>query len=527
MHATAGEFTTNSPSFAGNGTTPTGAALVAFESPAIATVNGDLSVTGARTAHAGGRATVSGDFTITAGNSVFTAVPNYVDFLDHVDDGDFGEDPLVVANANIRAANITASVTDGNLALGSAQLITNGTMALNAGGGVNISDRTQSAAAFDISAGAGVNLSNTTLNATGGVGVTALTALNATGAHIRGSDIGLAGRTVSVGGATMEASRAIEVLSNRRLNATAATMDAETIRLEAGTDLSVSNIDLTADAIALVAGGNISNSSPPGTIKAGALAILAGGNVNLANTTLLVGDGSIDSVQGDTLFLGLLAAEGIATPAAGPNLVIRAQNIALGGGALAGDYVYLETNSVTVNGTFTTSNPDLLLQVAPLLPGNAFTFEQSSSAGGAASFVYDNSLAAFNAATIALGSTAHTGNAAMSTNTAGVDIDDTNLFVLTRGTVNGLNLVTSTGVVKDLRMLLRGGFEIPQTGEIDTGQDLVHTLNDDYALEGGGRGDEEEEGDEEGEDTDTDTDVEEDDDSLIRQDTVDEEMMCR
>jgi len=469
VRATAGEFTTNAPSFTGGAaaTTPTGAAVIGFESPTAATVNGDITISGARTAHVGGRANASGDFTITGGRGVFTDIPAYVDFLDHIDDGDIGEDPLILAAAQIRAANITANVTNGNLSLGTAQLVTNGTFTAHASGNLSLAGHTQSAGSFALSAGNNMTLSNATLNTPG--------AFNAT----------------------------------------------------AGNNMLVSNISLTAATVALTAGGNITNSNPPGTITADAIAIKAGGIVDLSNTTLVVGTGRFDAIPGDTRLLELMAAQGLRAPGGGPNLFIEGRGVSLGNLSLAGDYVLLSTNSLAVNGTVSSGNPDMLLQVAPLGLGATFSLEGSSPSSADASYLYAGGLGAFDAGTIALGTTKHTGGVGVSVNSATLDIGDANLFVLTSGSVRGLGRVISTGIVKDLATLLSGGFDIPQTGEIDARQDVIQSLRDEFDTGRNRQGDEEEEGDEEGEDTDTDTDVEDDDDSLVRQDTVDEEMMCR
>src|SRR5690606_35826629 len=88
VRATAGEFTATLPSYNGGDTITeeTGTAVIGFDSPAIATVNGDVIIEGARTAHVGGRADVSGDFTLAAGEQAFGDIPGYVDFLDMIAD---------------------------------------------------------------------------------------------------------------------------------------------------------------------------------------------------------------------------------------------------------------------------------------------------------------------------------------------------------------------------------------------------------------------------------------------------------
>lgn len=431
---------------------------------ATAQVNGNVAITAGQQAHFGGAATATGNFDINASTGITRTIPDNVQFLNAVDSEDDDVTITLPAAFNVQASNIRLASTGGTTRVAGATL--NATSALVVNGG----------------------------------------AVNATGANLRGSTVDL-----------NAGSRAL-TLNNATVNTPGA------LTMTAGTDILVSNVNLNADTIRMTAGRDVANSNPPATITTDALAISAGHNVNLANTTLIIGDGSFADITGDTAFLQLLAAEDIVVPATGPSLAISGNNIALGNLDVAGAYIYFETNQLQLNGAVNTSNADLLLQVAPTAVGGGFGFENTTSTSGT-SYLYDGTLNAFDAATIALGTTNHTGDVAIGAN-GGIDIGDTNLFVLTAGNVTGLGLVTSTGVVKDLATLINGEFNVPQTDEIDTSQDLVQTLNNDYALESGG-GDEEEEGDEEGEDTDTDTDVEEEDDSLIRQDTVDEEMMCR
>lgn len=432
---------------------------------ATAQVNGNVSMTASQQAHFGGAITASGNFDIEAGTGITRTIPATVQFLNAVDSEDGDATITLPAAFNVQANNIRIASAGGTTRVSGATLNAANALAINGG------------------------------------------AVNATGANLRGSSVDLAAssRALTMNGAAVNTPGALT--------------------MSAGTDILVSNVNLNADTVQMTAGRDVLNSNPPATITTEALAISAGRNVDLANTTLVVGDGSFADITGDADFLQLLAAEEVVVPATGPSLSISANNIALGNLDVAGGYIYLETNQLQLNGTVNTGNPDLLLQVAPTVVGTGFGFEDTTTGAGT-SYLYDGTLNAFDAATIALGTTSHTGDVTIGSN-GGIDIGDTNLFVLTTGTVSGLGRVSSTGIVKDLATLINGEFNVPQTDEIDTRQDLVQTLNNDYALESTGGGDEEEEGDEEGEDTDTDTDIEEEDDSLIRQDTVDEEMMCR
>lgn len=448
---------------AGTNTFTAGNALLGIQG-ATAQVTGNLTISAAQQAHFGGAATVSGNFEIEAGTGITRSIPVSVQFLNAVDSEDDDVTITLPSAFNIQADSIRLNSTSGTTRVAGATLNAANSLAINGG------------------------------------------AVNATGANLRGGTVDL------------DASTGTLTMNNATVNTTGA------LAMAAATDILVSNVNLNAGTVRMTAGRDVSNSNPTGTITTQALAISAGRRINLANTALDIGNGSFADITGDSDFLRLLGAEDVVIPSSGPSLYIRGNDVALGNASVDGEYIFIEANRLQLTGTVTTRDPDLLLQIAPRIAGAAFGLEASTAASGA--YLYDGTLNAFNAGTIALGTTSHSGNVAIGAN-GGIDIGDTHLFVLTRGNIRGLGLVTSTGIVKDLATLMNGEFDVPQTDEIDTRQDVVQTFNDDYALRNEGGRDEEEEGDEEGEDTDTDTDVEEEDDSLIRQDTVDEEMMCR
>ncbi|HEX7046014.1 MAG TPA: filamentous hemagglutinin N-terminal domain-containing protein [Gammaproteobacteria bacterium] len=274
--------------------------------------------------------------------------------------------------------------------------------------------------------------------------------------------------------------------------------------------------DVQAVNIRLAAGGD---AVVAGNLTADALAVTAGDRVDLSDADIKVGSGRFNDIAGDTTFLSLLALEGLTAPDGGPNLLVQGQDVTLGDFELAGDYLFIKAGTLAFSGTVTSGNPNLLVQLAPLNAGAAMHLTQSGTPG------YSNTghLGLFDGTTFALGTTANTGDMTIAADGATIDIGASNLFVLTTGTVTGLDNVLSTGVVKDLATLIGGEFEVPQTDEIDTSQNLVQSLRDDYELDDG----EDDEGDEEGEDTDTDTGTDGDEDELISRDTVDEEMMCQ
>src|SRR5690606_24594756 len=128
-------------------------------------------------------------------------------------------------------------------------------------------------------------------------------------------------------------------------------------------------------------------------------------------------------------------------------------------------------------------DPDALVQLAPLDGGASMTLTQSGATTATGADSNAGHLALFSGGPLAPGTTAHSGNVVIAADGSLIDIGDSNLFVLTTGSVTGLDSVRSTGIVKDLATLINGEFEIPQTDEIDTSQDIVQTLRDDYALD--------------------------------------------
>jgi filamentous hemagglutinin family protein len=424
---------------------------------------------------------------------------------------------ITAGDVNIYAGNITGSsfgIGTETLAAGNVTINSNvdvsGDVAMWVGAAGNATVTVAggvSAGNILISTDNNLNLAGNAFAATGNIGLDAGNGMNLSGTTLLASDV--------------------KAVTGTTLNANSAVIAADTVMLDAGTNMSVSNISLDAGQAALVAGGSITNSSPPGTITAGALAVLAGNTIDLGNTQLVIGSGRIAGVPGDERFLQLLAGQGVDVPTGGPNLVMRAQNIKLGSGTLAGDYVYLETDNLSITGEFVPSDPGLLLQIAPTGMGASFSLEQSAPGSSDVNYVFNDMLDRFNASTIALGSTKHTGDVTISNHSTNVDIDATNLFVLTNGTTTGLGKVLSTGIVKDLQALLNGDdedFDVPQSDEIDITKDAFTSMDDQYGTESGGGDDEE--GDEEGEDTADDTFEEEEDDSLIKRETAEEELMC-
>ena len=334
------------------------------------------------------------------------------------------------------------------------------------------------------------------------------------------------GGSISLPGPMNVSADNLSIVSANALNLSNTVLAAgSNVSLEAGTNMTVTGISITAGgALTMTAGGNITNGMPPGVITADALAITAGGNINLPNITFNIGSGSIAGVTGDAILVSLLAGEGLA-PSSTPNAYFAGNNVSLGNLNMTGDYLYIASNTLSLAG-FSGAADDTLVQLTSLNPAASIGVEDQPANTSTVNYSNSDIFSFFAGHTLAIGSTSNTGDITIGQNGT-LDIGSTNFFAVTTGSVTGLDKVLSTGVVKDLEGLLGGTFEVPQTDEIDATQNPSAYLDDEFGHDAGDDlSDDEEEGDEEGEDTDDDVVDEEEDDSLIKQDTVEEELMC-
>ncbi|MDX1455039.1 MAG: filamentous hemagglutinin N-terminal domain-containing protein [Gammaproteobacteria bacterium] len=294
------------------------------------------------------------------------------------------------------------------------------------------------------------------------------------------------------------------------------------MNIAAGNRLAINGVDFQAGgSMTLDAGGAVNGATTPGSLVADALAITAGGNINLPGFAITVGSGAIAGESGDALLVSLLAGDALAPTSTTPNAYFSGNNVILGDLVLSGSYLLIKSNTLSL-ASFSGSDPDTLVQLTSRSTASSIGLENTAAATSTVNYSNADHLSLFAGLTVALGSTNNTGDILAGQNGT-IDVGSTNVFLLTNGTVTGLDKIITTGIVKDLQTLLSGGFETPQTDEIDVSQNTAGELADLYGTDSS---EGEEEGDEEGEDTDDETGIEEEDDSLIRQDTMDEELTC-
>src|SRR5690606_4533287 len=138
--------------------------------------------------------------------------------------------------------------------------------------------------------------------------------------------------------------------------------------------------------------------------------------------------------------------EGVATPDGGPSLFVQGRDVSLGNLSVDGDYVMIKANRLAFGGTVASSDPDALVQLAPLDGGTSMTLTQSGATTATGAYTNAGHLSFCPSGTLALGTTAHSGNVVIAADGSLIDIGDSNLFVLTTGSATGLDSVRSTGI---------------------------------------------------------------------------------
>ena len=97
------------------------------------------------------------------------------------------------------------------------------------------------------------------------------------------------------------------------------------------------------------------------SFQLGAVSMQAGDRINLQNSNLAIGAQQA-SFGGDSTLLSTLSSRGVNTPTGpNPNGAFRAANgISLGDVSLTGNYLFLQSNAVSVAGNVTSSGPALV-----------------------------------------------------------------------------------------------------------------------------------------------------------------------
>jgi hypothetical protein len=173
-----------------------------------------------------------------------------------------------------------------------------------------------------------------------------------------------------------------------------------------------------------------------------------------------VGGGSVPGVTGDTLLLNGMLLNGVAPPGA-PNANFAAAGVLdIGNLDMLGSYPHLamRSNNIILGSINTPNAIDILAQFAPYSPSLTIGLEELSGVSSCGltpcGLQLSNAahLSRFTGTTVAIGTTGQTGDVIIGTGgtvDAGTSASQ-NIFTLTEGTVTGLDLINTTGLVVDL-----------------------------------------------------------------------------
>jgi len=251
-------------------------------------------------------------------------------------------------------------------------------------------------------------------------------------------------------------------------------MDAATVTIDAGTDVLLGS---TLGAVSLLstgqtqlsAGGRILSSVPAGNglIDAGALSALAGDTIDFTNVDLIVHAGVATPVVGGpgvgdaAMITELFNLGAIPSSALDPNLALVAPNgISLGFVDFFGDYIYLKSDTLTLNqsiGTWLpatdpvpgTVNPDVVVQMQPFdaaRPIGVEALPPSSPVAGTTYFTNSGHFSRFPGTSLMVGGSLFGGAASIGQG-GSINIGGQNFLLATSGTATGLGNIVSTGLV--------------------------------------------------------------------------------
>ncbi|HET7395668.1 MAG TPA: hypothetical protein VFK12_04455, partial [Gammaproteobacteria bacterium] len=209
--------------------------------------------------------------------------------------------------------------------------------------------------------------------------------------------------------------------------------------------------------------GDSSSNAPTLNLSASALALLAGGNITLNDAVLKVGTGSVPGVVGDSTGIALLATQGLVSPGTPPNATfVAGGKLGLGKFTLTGDYLYMEASSYNLTGPISVP-ASTVVQFAPVsLPGS-IGVEPGTSTSSQLN-LSGTLLNLFPGTTFLIGGTGTTGDMTIGSQGKITLGGGSNFLVETAGNVTGLENILTTGLVGNLFELVN--FQVPTASEI-------------------------------------------------------------
>ena len=441
------------------------AGALSFTSAADA---GDVTLRSKGDVDMASRINVNGNFTVQAAGNVngssngviahFNTVQNQVRAGNQSSGG--GPSPGVLPSLTVNAASGVTITGGGSVDLTAVTVKAGKSVSLTAGKRLLIGNATLTAgSAFSATGNGGI--SNGTAGATITAGSAVLKAsagaivLDGATLHIGGGNATLsAAGNISLTSATMGAG-SVHMTAAGSIDLSGITLTAsKTAQLIADKNIVLSGVSITTGKFIATASGTIHDGTAAGTITADAMAMEAIKNINLSSTQLNIGNGSISSVQGDSVLLEGLAAVGLSPGSPNPNGAFFAGgSVNLGGLKLTGSYLLLQGAAVSLLGPVSVPH-GALVQVVPFDSAVPIDIEDAPAASsvltlvtGPTTFGLTNQgfISLFPGATVAVGNTGETGDVTLGAN-GPLDIGDTNLVIFTLGSVTGLGTVTSTGI---------------------------------------------------------------------------------
>jgi hypothetical protein len=200
-------------------------------------------------------------------------------------------------------------------------------------------------------------------------------------------------------------------------------------------------------------------------------------SINLSSTQLNIGNGTIPSVGGDAGMFQDLTDLGIAFTSQVPNgTFIAGGNLTLKGVALTGTYLYLQGANVSILGP-ASAPADAVIQVTPIDPTVTIGIEDQPANTETFNLSNQGFIGLFPGTTVVVGTlgdatltppaAAESGIVTLGTNGPIVLANNTNLVILTTGTVTGLGNVSGTGIVASLSTVLGPPIPPVTAGEVD------------------------------------------------------------
>lgn len=201
-------------------------------------------------------------------------------------------------------------------------------------------------------------------------------------------------------------------------------------------DVSLDSSSLNADSVAIRAGGDVVASGTDTTIDAGGLGVIAGSRIEFAEAQLTVGSGDAP-FAGDSALIAQLPAA-LRPTSLNPNASFTAgDGIRLGALSMAGDHLYLHTNSVRFSGSISAPT-ELFVQFRPFDDALSLGIENAASTTQDINFTVDQHVTVFPGTTLAFGGSTYAGNIVIGDSEA-LDLagHDSNFVFLTSGTISG------------------------------------------------------------------------------------------